>query len=287
MKTVSLILIVFLMASCTSRKHGWDKKEITKTMNGSDFQISEEEAMGLWKKRDDKQSLERALEIYKELHAADPKNVDIIVYLTRGYYLLADSHTNVQDDKIKFFEKAISYGEVGMSTNDAFKAEVKKKDDVEKALSLLTDTEVPVTYWTAASLGKWSKLKGMSVALKYRSRIRAMMKKVEAFRPDYFHGGVARFWGAYYGVMPKISGGNINRSKDYFMKSIQMSPDYLGTKVLLAEVYYVKRGNKKEFKRELESVIAAKEDTNPELAPENILEKRKAKRLLDDIKLFF
>lgn len=285
--TMTLMMILLLGVSCTTRKAGWDKKEITKPMNAANFKIGEEEAMTLWKQRADQESLKRALVLFKDLHLADPTNPDILVYLTRGYYLLADAHLVKREEKIKTFEKAISYGEMGMALNPTFKAEVKKHENVEKALPFITKAEAPITYWTAAALGKWSKLRKMSVALKYRSQVKAMIKKVEELEPDYFHGAVPRYWGAFYAIMPKISGGNLSTSKENFMKSIASVPEYLGTKVLMAEVYWTKRGKKKEFTKILEEVLASKDDGVEELAPENKLEKIKARKLLARKKKLF
>src|SRR5690606_2489359 len=139
----------------------------------------------------------------------------------------------------------------------------------------LTEKEVPAIYWSAAALGKWAKAAGIATQLKHKTRIKAQIERVEKLSPDFFYGAPSRFWGAYYAVAPSFAGGDLNKSKTHFDKSIKLAPEYLGTKVLMAEVYYTKKGDKKAFEAMLREVLSSKADQHPELGPENMLEKKK------------
>ena len=280
MKTIWLMFIILFAASCTTRKAGWEKSQVAKEMTAADFKLNEEQAMQLWKQRHVLESLQQSLSILKDLHAAKPDDLEILIYLTRGHYLMADAHLENADEKKKVFEQAASYGEMGMALNADFKASVEKDEDVEKALKHLTLKEVPIIYWTAASLGKWAKMTGIAAALKYKTRIKAMIEKVETLQPDYFYGAVPRYWGGFLAVAPSFAGGDINKSGKKFDESISMAPNYLGTKVLKAELYWTKKSDEKAFVKELETVLATKTDIVPDLMPENVLEQRKAKKLL-------
>jgi hypothetical protein len=280
MKAIWFMLIILSVVSCTTRKAGWEKSQVAKVMSAADFKATEQQAMELWKQRHVLESLQQSLNLLKDLHSAKPDDIEILTYLTRGHYLMADAHLENADEKKKIFEQAASYGEMGMALNAEFKASVAQDEDVEKALKYLTLREVPIIYWTAASLGKWAKMTGIAAALKYKTRIKAMISKVEELQPDYFFGAVPRYWGGFFAVAPSFAGGDINKSGDKFDTSIKMGPNYLGTRVLKAELYWTKKSNKKEFVKELETVLAMKEDIVAELMPENVLEKRKAKKLL-------
>lgn len=280
MKPVWLMLLVLTFVSCTTRKAGWEKSQTAKEMSAADFKQSEDQAMQLWKQRYNLDSLKQSLEIFKELHAARPEDIEILTYLTRGHYLMADAHLEDADEKKKVFEQAASFGEMGMALNPEFKASVDEDEDVVKALKYITVREVPIVYWTAASLGKWAKMTGIAAALKYKTRIKGMIEKVEALQPDYFYGAVPRYWGGFYAVAPSFAGGDINKSGKKFDESLKMAPHYLGTKVLKAELYWTKMSDKKAFIKELEEVIATKDDIVADLTPENMLEKKKAKKLL-------
>lgn len=238
------------------------------------------DALRLWQKRDDQASLEQSLQKFETLLKANPTDLETLTYLTRGYFTLAELHYTNKDQKMKTFEKARQYGVQGLETNPEYKK--LAKNDVEEAISKLTEREAPITFWTATSLGKWAKLNGVMSSLGKKGEILAMVKQVEKTKPDYFHGGVPRYWGGFYAVAPGIAGGDMGKSKKNFKKAMEVAPEYLGTKVLYAEVYLTKEDEKKEFKKVLEEVIAA--PVGPEeIAPENNLEKKKAQRLLKDI----
>lgn len=236
------------------------------------------EALRLWQKRDDQTSLREALTKFEALHKANPSDLETITYLTRGYFLLADLHLEDKGEKKKNYEKAKDFGEVGMATNPEFAK--KKKDDIVGAIATLAKREVPVTFWTAAALGKWSKLNGVMSSLKFKSQILGMIEQVEKLEPDFFHAAVPRYWGGFYAVAPGIAGGSMKKSKKKFKEAIEKAPEYLGTRVLYAELYWTEEGDKKEFKKQLQAVLDAPIGPD-EIKPENTLEKRKAQKLLD------
>jgi tetratricopeptide (TPR) repeat protein len=222
----------------------------------------------LWQKRDEKPSLEAFLQ---KLEARPHTDVENVMYLTRGNFLLADVHTDDTDEKLKILAKAQKFGETIVNP---------------KALDKVTLEQVDVLYWTAASLGKWAKANGIFSSIKYKDTILSMIKRVEALNPNYFYGSVPRYWGTYYAVAPSIAGGDMKKSKENYKKSIAMAPESLGTKVLMAEFYYAKEDDKKEFKKLLEEVLAA--ELGPkEIAPENRMEKKKAQKMLENIKDYF
>lgn len=273
-------LFCLLFVACASRNSGWEGKTETVSMGQSEVTTLKNEAMVLWKGRVEQLKLEAALEKFERLHAVNPNDFDILVYLTRGHYLLADAHIQDVDQKKKYYEKGAAFGEKAMATNAAFREDVKAGKNVEEALSSLTKAEVPAIYWTAANLGKWAKASGIAAALKYKTRLKAMISRVEMLQPDYFFAAPARYWGGFYAVAPSFAGGDMKKSKLQFDKSIKLAPEYQGTKVLMADVYFTKEGKKKEFETILNEVLASQFDNHPEIGPENALEKKKAKILL-------
>jgi tetratricopeptide (TPR) repeat protein len=238
------------------------------------------DALRLWQKRDDQASLEQSLQKFETLHKASPEDLETLTYLTRGYYTLAELHYLDKDQKKNTFEKARAFGVKGLETNPEYKK--LAKNDIEGAVAKLTEREAPITFWTATSLGKWAKLNGVMSSLGKKGEILAMIKQVEKTKPDYFYGGVPRYWAGFYAIAPGIAGGDMDKSKKNFKKAMEIAPDYLGTKVLYAEAYLVKEDEEKEFKKVLNEVIVAPVGT-AEYAPENTLEKKKAERLLKDI----
>jgi hypothetical protein len=238
------------------------------------------EARELWKKRDNKDNLQGAVKLLE----ATPRDLETLTYLTRGYFLLADVYTSEDDEKLKIFDKAKKAGDEGMSLNPEFKK--MKEKDITKAINALTMNEIDILYWSAATLGKWAKANGIMSSLKYKGQILSMINKVEALKPDYFYGAVDRYMGGFYALAPGIAGGDMDKSKERFQRAMKNAPENLGTKVFYAEVYLVKKDKEKEFEHVLKEVIAA--PNGPEdIAPENIMEKRKAMDLLKRKKELF
>lgn len=238
------------------------------------------EAMEHWKKRDNKESLTKAVQIIETL----PRDLENLTYLTRGYFLLGEMYTKSDEDKLNLFEKAKKFGDEGMSLNEEFK---KLKDkDITKAIDALTMKEIDILYWAAASLGKWAKANGVMSSLKYKGQILAMIGKVERLNPDYFYGAVDRYMGGFYAIAPGIAGGDMDKSKKHFKKAMSKAPENLGTKVFYAEVYLTKEEEEKEFVQVLNEVLSAPNGPE-EIAPENIMEKRKAQDLLNRKKDLF
>jgi hypothetical protein len=285
MKKMNLILpmlcLSILVTGCATRIAGWEKKSEVTALSATEVKSFKEEAQKLWKGRADQASLENALVKFERLHATNPADLETLIYLTRGYYLLADGHLQDVELKKKNFETATSYGEKAMATNAGFKSSIDSGKSIEDSLPNLTKAEVPAIYWTAASLGKWAKANGIAASLKYKGRVKAMIERVQTLQSDYFYGAANRYWGAFYAIAPSFAGGDLNKSKQNFDQSIKIAPEYLGTKVLYAENYLTKKSLKKEFEEVLKEVLASKFDKHPELGPENTIEKKKAQRLLD------
>lgn len=236
------------------------------------------DALKSWAKRDDQQSLETALKQFEEALKENSKDIETLTYLARGYFLHAEYFMTKDDDKKESFKKAKSFGEAALRLNPEFKKLEKK--NIEEAIDKLTMKEIAPLYWTAASIGKWARLEGIFKSLGYKNQIISSINKVEKLQPDFFYAAVPRYWGGFYAIAPGIAGGDMDKSKENFKKSMEKAPEYLGTKTLYAELYHVKKGNKKEFKALLEEVINSP-DGPEDIAPENRLEKIKAKKLLE------
>lgn len=235
------------------------------------------DALRLWQKRDDQASLEQALAKFESVHASQPQDLETLTYLTRGYFTLAELHYTNDAQKMKGFEKARQFGETGLMTNPVYKKFAA--EDIEMAIENLGEREAGLLYWTAASLGKWAKLNGVMSSLKFKGQILASVKQVEKLKPNFFYGAVPRYWGGFYAIAPSIAGGDMKKSKKNFQAALAAAPEYLANKTLYAEAYLVKEEDKKEFKKVLNEVLSA--SNGPvEITPENILEKKKAQRLL-------
>lgn len=285
-KTINVLVLAlaFIVTSCASnRKAGWDQRAETLKLSKSELKSTQNMAEKAWSKRHEKAQLEKALAHYEKLSKAAQSQAEYYKYavrLCRGYYFLADAHYNDMEKKKSYWNVGTSWGEKAMATNELFRSEVSKGGDVTDALKHLDDSYTGAIYWTAVNLGKWAKSSGIATILKYKNRIRTMVKKVQDSNEKFFYGAAHRYWGAYYAVAPGFAGGDINKSKKHFERSLTLAPDYLGTLVLYAKFHDTKKGNKKNFKMRLKKVLSSKANAVKDITPENIIEQRKAKELL-------
>ena len=286
-KTLMMIaLFSILVSGCASRTAGWMKSDTKITLTAKELKVLKSEAMVHWSQRHKKEELEKALVAFEKLVNASEDKYEYLTYLTRGYYFLADAHYSDMSLKKKYWEMGTSYGEKAMATNESFADAMKKGEKVEDHLNKLGKKEVAAMYWTAANLGKWAKNSGIATTLKYKNRIRTLVATVEKLDPSYFHAAVYRYWGSYYAVAPGFAGGSMPKSKENFEKAIKLAPEYLGTKVLYAQLYMTKKEDKAGFKKLLNEVIDAKVKRK-EIDPENTIEKLKAKQMLEKMDELF
>lgn len=288
--SIFLIAIIFLASCASKRKAGWDQRTDTVKMSKSELKRTVNSAEMYWSKRHEKDQLEKALELYETISKTVESKEDYYKYavrLCRGYYFLADAHYDDVEKKKSYWNIGTAWGEKAMATNEMFRKEVSKGGDVTDALKHLDKSYTASIYWTAVNLGKWAKSSGIATILKYKNRIRTMVQKVQDFDESFFYGAAHRYWGAYYAVAPGFAGGDINKSKKHFEKSIELAPHYLGTYVLYAQFHDTKKGNKEDFKKRLKQVLNAKVDKVKDITPENIIEQKKAQKLLTEMEELF
>ncbi len=286
-----LALISVLSSGCAlTRTVGWNQDRGAISLGEKEKSSLLTSARKHWAARGERAELELALQEYERVALADPSHYEAHSYLVRGYYLLADGHLpdSEMTEKKRLWEVGTSWGERALATNAEFRKKVKEEGVLlEDALDVIGKDQIDAIYWTASNLGKWAKNSNISTALKYKTRVKKMIERVQSLDPDYFHGAPARYWGAYFSALPKLFGGSLEKSEEFFKKSMKTAPHYLGTQVLYADLLQRKRGDRKGFRRTLETVLSAKADAIAELAPENRLEQRKAKDLLArEVELF-
>lgn len=280
---LSLTTLLVLSGCASNRRTGFDASEAVSQISAKEAQTLKAQARIAWGERHVKEKLQEAIDKWEQLSRTNLVDGEVLRSLTHGYYLMADTHEDDIELKKALWEKGAAFGERAMATNPAFKDMMDKKVSLEEALYVLNSADAGAMYWTAANLGKWAKHSGIATQLKYKTRIKALISATEKINPTFFHGAIARYWGAFYAVAPSFAGGDIKKSEKSFKLSLEQAPGYLGTKVLMAEVYYTKKQDRKAFEATLKDVLATKDDVHKDLVPENILEKRKAVKLLKQI----
>ena len=167
-----------------------------------------------------------------------------------------------------------------IAASPEFESKMRDGAKYPEAVKSVPKEGVPAMYWYASSLGKWAKKKGFAVLVGQKDNVKSTMDRCLELDPEYFYAGPWRYFGAFYAVAPSFAGGDLNKSVEHFKKSLELQPDYVGTKVLWAAELATKQQDEDTFDKLLNEVLATPDDVIPELKPETIVEKQKARELL-------
>lgn len=294
---IKLLLTFFtlLILSCSSTNDFRVNSDRSGTkISFQDYEETIAEGLRLWKNRYRKSSLLKFIDKFESCAGASEdydsqilSRYKIYERLGRAYYLLGYNHQKDLSKSKKSWQKGASWSEKALYTNNNFKEAVGKFGEFTAALPKVQDHQVGALYWYLANIGMWSKNSGVSTTLKYIKLIKSMLKRISQTDPNYHYGGLDRYRGAYFAVLPSYAGGNIRKSRDHFIKSLRVGPEYLGTKVLYAMIYALKTKNKALFKKLLTEVVESPAVHDPDTRAENLLEKKKATILLKKINDLF
>ena len=284
-KHLVVALAVCVTSGCAGRKAEWEQAPPSDTAATADHSTVEPiiaKGDENWAKRTDPASIRAALAEWEKAAEAEPKNLDVMIKLTRGHYFLADGYLRDNEKEyLEVMDKAVKWGERAMvAASPDFEAKMRDGGKIPEAVATVPKIGVPAMYWYATALGKWAKKKGFAVLVGQKDNVKATMDRCLALDPNFFYGGPHRYFGAYYAVAPAFAGGDLEKSKVHFNKSLEIEPNYIGTKVLWAAELAVKQQDEDAFETLLNEVLAAPDDLIPELTPEIIIEKGKAKELL-------
>lgn len=280
-KHLLLACVLASMTACAGRKAAWQNEDGS-GKGGGDVSAQIAEGDKHWEKRADANEIRAAIKVWEQAAAADPKNFDLLVKLTRANYFLADGYLRDNEKEyLRTMDLGVKWGEKAMiAASPEFEAKMRGGGKLPDAVKLVPKSGVPAMYWYASSLGKWAKRKGFAVLLGQKDNVKATMDHVLELDPNFYYGGPHRYFGAFYAVAPAFAGGDLEKSRVHFNKSLEISANYIGTKVLWAQELAVKEQDEETFDKLLAEVIATPDDVIPEVKPEILVEKQKARELL-------
>jgi len=301
---IILCLATVLATACGASRQTAAVQTDEKLMGGTedgDFKALVDAGDQAWAGREDRAQLQAAIDTWEKAVATRSEDMSneqrrqqvysLYVSLARAYYFMADGHIrfdaadvdDVAEPMMKAYDKGAEYAEKAMALySPEFKRAILYEEPMGKAVQNLDKGAVPAMYWWASNIGKWALIKGIDEALGRVDSIKATMERVLELDPAYFNYGPYRYFGGYYTKLP-FPGGDLAKSKQFFAQALDAAPDYLGTRVLYAELYAIKADEKETFEQQLQAVLEAADDPSSDVAPENAIEKKKAKLLLDSI----
>ncbi|MBM66213.1 MAG: hypothetical protein CMH55_08275 [Myxococcales bacterium] len=295
---IILLVSLGLMTGC-SGGHAFMKARAAKASTGKEDQITQlkEQAAAHWANRHDPEALKKAIATWEQVVAISD-DVEVLTSLARANYFLSDAYLRFQGEgegMLETYQKGLKAAEQALFfSSPAFRTKMEETDgNVGESINVIGKESLPAAYWYATNLGKWARKKGFAVVLGQKSTIQAIMSRVEALddpKNGFFHGAVPRYWGAFYSIAPAFAGGDMDKSAEYFKKSLEIAPFNMTTVVLRADLLYTKQDDKANYEKSLKQVMAfnieslkeVSEAVYADLAPELAREKVKAKALLEE-----
>lgn len=183
------------------------------------------------------QAIASNMKLLEGLYQSDPRNKDILMLLTQGYASYSLGFVEDEDpDRAKlFYLRARHYGLELLGLTSAFKDSIpyREKPFIER-LALIKEKDVPALFWTAFAWGGWINLsKDDPQAIFDLGKVKAMMSRVVEMDEGFFFGAAHLFFGTIYGALPKLLGGDPEKAKEHFNRSLELSDD----KFILPYVY--------------------------------------------------
>ncbi len=237
-----------------------------------------------WGRRDDPEQVRAAITAWEQANEIDGSDADTWVKIAHAYYFLADGHLRFSDEEAlgDTYQSSIRAAERALrALSPEFARRMAAAERVDQSVSVLQANAVPALYWRAAALGRWAQRQGFATVLSFKDEIRAVMTRCLELDRYYFFAGPDRYFGAFFAIAPAYAGGDLDRSRQHFEESVRRAPNYFGTRVLFAENYAVKSQNRQLFEEQLRMVLDGDPESLPEAAPENRVEQRKARALLE------
>jgi TRAP transporter T-component len=264
-----------------------------------------------WRGRTDPARLAAALGRWEQ--AVRIKDDDWVTHarLARGYFFQADSvfaqqasggaypyhgGSGVDPGAAERYKQAHRRGAIaalrGMAARSReFEQRLQAGMDIQRAVRLFGKDAAPLIYWYVANLGRWARSSGLRALVGSRGAIVGCLHHLRRIDPAYFYGGADRLLGVYYAAAPGIMGGDLSRSRAHFDAALRAGASYHGNAVLAAEFLDRKARDRKSFEGRLRRVMDGRGRVPPgvedDLAPENQVELRKARALLQRAASFF
>jgi hypothetical protein len=149
-----------------------------------------------------------------------------------------------------------------------------------EAIDVLGREAAPLLYWWAQNQIMWANAEGFGTTVKWHQVVYRVMEQVAELDRDYWYAGADRYFATVLAAAPAIAGGDLAKAKTRFEECLKRAPQYLDTYVLFAVLYARAAKDDTLFARLLQQVVDAPDDWLPEIAPEQALAKRKARKLL-------
>jgi tetratricopeptide (TPR) repeat protein len=278
---MAIFLLAVSLSGCgAKRESAYTGPDTTKAVDKAKVDELIKTADAYYEKRAEARDMKEAIKNYEKVIELDPTNRAVLQKLTLACYWYAYGHLVDKEPQLEYYDKGAKYGERGMALNPAFKARVAAGEKDYECLDALGKEDIPSAYWVYANLGRWCNLQGFTTILKNKNKLKAIADWATYTDENYFFGAGHRSLGIFYAKAPSFAGGDMDKAKTHFEKSLKIAPKWIGTKHLMAEFYAYKKQDKELFVQLLTDAINTDVNSIPGYEFEMSVDQKTAKALL-------
>ncbi len=220
-----------------------------------------------------------------------PDNEQLLLAAAQAYASYASAFVGADDPAFRdiLLLRAKTYALQALEQRGISAPLTSPFDSFERQVGQTTRSDLPYVFWSGSCWGNWIGAHANSIsAVAELPRVEALMRRALSLDETYYYGGPHIFMGILYASRPQVAGGNLELSKQHFLKAIEIGQG----KFLMAYVYYADTYARQAFDRELfvsvlNKVLQTPADTVPELTLLNTVARHKAEALLGKTDEYF
>jgi predicted anti-sigma-YlaC factor YlaD len=290
-RLIAALCLSMLLAGCSIKKMAVNKLGNMLASSGSTFESDEDPELVA-------AAIPFGLKLYEGLLAESPKHTGLLLAAASGFTefsyafvdLKAEEAREESLDKAnelterarKLYLRAHGYGMRGLEVKyPGFGAALD--NDAVTALKRVRKTEVPLLYWTAASLGlAVSTSKGSPEMIGQLPLVEMIVNRIVELDETFDNGAVPEFLITLEGARSGVKLEDMEAAmRKHFDRAIEISKGKrAGTYVSFAENADEPAQNAAEFKSMLEKALAIDVDADPNTRLANVVAQRRARWLL-------
>jgi len=232
------------------------------------------------------QAMPASLKMLEGLLRQDPENETLLKNLAEGFCGYAFSFVEEPDpDRAsRLYLRGRDYAERFLIAEGAPENLIgQSPEQFKNTLETLSADHLPGLYWMGQCWAGWLMLNLDNLqALVAISKVEAILQRALVLDESYHYAGPHLLLGAFYGGRSKLLGGNPDKARSHFDKSLELTQrKFLMTQVLYAKTYAVQLQDQGLFKTLLTEVMNTPTDILPEQQLANAVAKLKARQLLE------
>lgn len=223
---------------------------------------------------------------------SEPKNKKLLMIGTQSYsaYGAALTECGNAERAAQISIRAKEYGMNLLSLLPGLKESLSLPlDGFTQSLKKIDSTQVKYLFWGGYGWASWIQHEsGSAAAIADLLKVEQIMLRVLELDETFYNGAAHLFLGAYYGAKPKLYGGKPEESRFHFERALAISNrQFLLVQVAYAETYGRMVFDRKLYENLLKEVLDFPLEKMPEQALSNQVAKRRARRLLDEVDMYF